>query len=441
MDGSRRAFGTGIAHWLVAFLLVTAENILWALAGEAPRAAKQHPELTVLAYVTPWNPRGKDLVDEYREKFDIICPVWYTIHADEQAGAYEVKGAPPTDGDAEWYRQLQQASSTGADPVRVAPRFLLDGWDQADYQALIYNDTRWRLLSDSIVEVVEKMHYDGAVFESGATQALAPPLSVLADSLHAQHKILVIVSPPIRTATPSDGASVNAHNDMILGSIASLATAADYLSIMTYDMSGPVGRESTRSFPEGTPVRAAQQKGRVREPASNTNADWVKENLAAFMLAADPAVAEPEFGTEQQFRLEPGGATTTFLAGLPLYGYTYPVVFMEERTGRLLTQLPTSKDAAVAVLQGPGEPISTVDIQKLLEQHRAEVLEAHDGEYFFDYVKGNSFWRTFLPTQESMAHTIATALALAQDELHSPGNVGVALWEVGQSSPELLSTL
>ena len=52
---------------------------------------EQHSELTVLGYVTPWNPRGKHLTEEYRRKFDLVSPVWYTVHADEsQPGRSQV---------------------------------------------------------------------------------------------------------------------------------------------------------------------------------------------------------------------------------------------------------------------------------------------------------------------------------------------------------------
>src|SRR5262245_26238945 len=98
MDWARPSLvGTGIAHGLAALRRFAPGRSVGAFAADAPRVTKQHPELTVLAYVTPWNARGKGLVDEYREKFDIVCPVWYTIHVDEsQAGVYEVRGAPPT---------------------------------------------------------------------------------------------------------------------------------------------------------------------------------------------------------------------------------------------------------------------------------------------------------------------------------------------------------
>lgn len=174
---------------------------------------KRHPDLPVLGYVTPWNPRGKQLVEDYREKFDLVSPVWYTVHADEANvdGVYAVRGGPPAKEDEDWYQRLQNptASSGAAKSLQVVPRFILDGWDQDNFQNLIFNETRWRLLSDAIMDVVAERSFDGVVFESGASYALGPPLTKLSEVLHAQEKLLILVMPPVRA--PGDGMT-DEHN-------------------------------------------------------------------------------------------------------------------------------------------------------------------------------------------------------------------------------------
>jgi len=168
---------------------------------------KRHPDLPVLGYVTPWNSRGKQLVEDYREKFDLVSPVWYTVHADEAATeeVYVVRGGPPAKEDEAWYQRLQKptASSDAAKPLQIVPRFILDGWDQEDFQNLLFNETRWRLLSDIIVDVVVERSFDGVVFESGASYALGAPLTKLSELLHAKDKLLILVMPPVRA--PGDG--------------------------------------------------------------------------------------------------------------------------------------------------------------------------------------------------------------------------------------------
>lgn len=168
---------------------------------------KRHPDLPVLGYVTPWNSRGKQLVEDYREKFDLVSPVWYTVHADEASvdEVYAVRGGPPSKEDEAWYQRLQKptTSSGAARPLQIVPRFILDGWDQDNFQNLIFNETRWRLLSEAIMDVVAERSYDGVVFESGATYALGPPLTKLSEVLHAKDKLLILVMPPVRA--PGDG--------------------------------------------------------------------------------------------------------------------------------------------------------------------------------------------------------------------------------------------
>lgn len=174
---------------------------------------KRHPDLPVLGYVTPWNPRGRQLMEDYRDKFDLVSPVWYTVHADEaKAGAgevYVVRGGPPAKEDEEWYRRLQSPVSGGARSIQVVPRFILDGWDQDNFQNLVFNETRWRLLSDAIMGVVAERSFDGVVFESGASYALGPPLTKLSEVLHANDKLLILVMPPVRA--PGDGMT-DSHN-------------------------------------------------------------------------------------------------------------------------------------------------------------------------------------------------------------------------------------
>lgn len=174
---------------------------------------KRHPDLPVLGYVTPWNSRGKQLVEDYREKFDLVSPVWYTVHADEAKPdeVYAVRGGPPAKEDEDWLTRLQKptSSSSAAKPLQIVPRFILDDWNQENFQNLVFNETRWQLLSDTIMDVVAEMSFDGVVFESGASYALGPPLTRLSEVLHAKDKLLILVMPPVRA--PGDG-TTDAHN-------------------------------------------------------------------------------------------------------------------------------------------------------------------------------------------------------------------------------------
>lgn len=437
---------------------------------------RRHTDLAVLGYVTPWNTAGNQLVEEYRGKFDIVSPVWYTVHADEAKtdGVYEVRGGPPADQDVEWYKRLQQpsTSSDGAElkPLKVAPRFILDGWTQDDYHRLVFNETRWQILSDVVNKIVNDMSYDGIVFESGATYALAPSLTALSRALRDASKILVVVMQPVRTPgerfdalAGNQAQMVEALNDVILKSLPQLALVADFFSVMTYDMTGPGGREiSRRDVGQDSKIGKAAAQGNVREPGPNTSADWVRENLVAFIEASDPSTANEQFF---EFIPESHQVARKFLMGQPLYGYKYPVFYADAATGKIVKPTPVDPSPEHAIMTGVaapkprhrapegskpilragGEPITAREIRDILNEHKPEVFKLEpEGEYYFDFdsKKDEGWTRVFLPMGEGMGHVMDVIGDVVEDDLqYSFGGAGIALWEVGQSSEELLASI
>ncbi|PWZ03610.1 hypothetical protein BCV70DRAFT_197812 [Testicularia cyperi] len=522
---------------------------------------KQNPTLPVLGYVTPWNSRGKQLVSQFRSKFDLVSPVWYTIlaHTSEldsrAAGStapststtYKLSGAPPSPEDEEWYLDLQDAQKGSV--VQVVPRFYLDAWQQIDYSDLLSNSTLWTMLSNTIVDEVLKKGYDGAVFESAATYLLFEPLRELANALHSHNKTLVAVLPPIRTLTsqnihPSSKAKLGStelsQNRMLLQSLPQLTTVVDWFSIMTYDMSGQGGQVSNitgKHFPHESPLRQAK-KGSLRQAGPNTNPTWIRENVDAMANAATPPPSRPaqtepesesepepgiaskhkrkqtmfgemheemqdmfglgsdpsdpfnydEFGSnvdeddqdeqdserldgdkthpEQDSKL-PRQTTAKFLMGLPMYGYRYPLFFIDKTTGQGVPLRPPSDaqefevrqgdDSTVPFLRGPGEALTMPQITELIQDHDGYLAyDAASAESFFDYLEQipldskavqhgvrpgeHVYWRIFLPTRTSMQHRLAS-IHTTDPPSHQPPQVGVSLWEVGQASKLLLADL
>lgn len=444
------------------------------IATENDQPPRQHPTLPVLGYVTPWNSRGKQLVEDYRQKFDIISPVWYTIHA--VGDGYEVKGAPPADEDEEWYKRLQHPAkaSDGKElqPVKVAPRFILDGWSEDDYRQFIFNETRWGLLSDVVMDVVQNMGYEGIVFESGATHALPGSLIKLSEALHSHDKILVLVMQPIRPVgdnfdelSEKRAALIQETNHMILQNLPYLAMIADYISVMSYDMTGPGGREIGPGVIAGEgKIAEAVAKGNVREPGPNTSADWVRENLIRFVEATVEA-GNPNLQQQWSLNLESQQSSCKFLLGVPLYGYKYPILYVDKAQGRLVEPTPVdllpnkplitsaagtkvrkkAPDGSMAILRDRGEAITANEIINLIRDNKPEAIRMEpEGEYYFDYEDkpGTGFWRVFLPAKDSLSHVLDTIKEVTEDNvINSFGGAGVALWEVGQSSEGLLQSL
>ncbi|KAJ4401745.1 hypothetical protein N0V82_010844 [Gnomoniopsis sp. IMI 355080] len=433
--------------------------------------ARRYPDLPVLGYVTPWHSRGKQLVEDNRHKFDIVSPVWYTVHA--KGDGYEVQGGPPAEEDDEWYKRLQQAatSANGVElkPLQVVPRFMLDGWNEDDYRQFVFNTTRWEALSDAVLEVVKEKNFDGVVFESGATHLLPQSLVKLSEALHGNDKLLIVVMQPIRPVgsdfdalAGNQAAMIDATNNLILRALPQLSLVADYFSIMTYDMSGPGGRAVSQKDIQNEKMSEAAATHDIREPGPNTNAAWVRENLITFVEATDPATANQ---LQFQASLEALQASRKFLMGVPLYGYKYPVVFADKVTGKFIKPTPTIPlhehammtgaaalknrpkipENAKPIMRDAGEPMTATQIADVLKEHQPEIFKLEsEGEYYFDYQpERNDIWtRVFLPTVEGITHVMNTIKDVVDDDLvYNFGGAGVALWEVGQSTEELLASL
>lgn len=231
---------------------------------------------------------------------------------------------------------------------------------------------------------------------------------------------------------------------MILEPLAGLSHYIDYFSVMTYDMSGPGGRElhDGTGFPDGSSIRRAIVQGQAREPGPNTSADWVRDNLVAFVEASAAGAMDPS-------QSPPGStlASRKFLMGMPLYGYKYPVLFVDKTTGDFVKRPSDGADgeAVTPVLRGAGEPVIMTEILDMIKEKKAQVLKSEeDGEYYFDYEKrpGTGCWRVFLPTSEGIRHVFDTIKDVVDDDLeYAFGGAGIALWEVGQSSTGLLASI
>nr|CDI56115.1 putative protein [Melanopsichium pennsylvanicum 4] len=250
---------------------------------------------TVLAYITPWNTKGLEMVDKFHDKIDMVSPVWYTIlvqpsslstgNTERQEATYILSGGPPDKSAERWLERKSAKSS-----LQITPRFYLDNWQQSDYANLLSNPLNWQSLSYLITQEVEKWDHDGVVFESAATHLLFEPLQTLSTSLkalpHKQgKKTLTVVLPPLRTKYSLGGQKLDStqlsQNRMIVQSIPQMAQVVDFFSIMTYDMSSAGGRVSNLSgkdFPKDSPIRGAKV-GSLRHPGPNTSPYWIGENI------------------------------------------------------------------------------------------------------------------------------------------------------------------
>ncbi|EST07134.1 Glycoside hydrolase, superfamily [Kalmanozyma brasiliensis GHG001] len=491
---------------------------------------------TVLAYITPWNPRGAELVDEYVDKIDLVSPVWYTIlisrdslSRSTQNGAdatYVLSGGPPSKTEESWLHRKQRQG------IKFTPRFYLDGWQQKDYADLLSNSDNWQRLADVITGEASKMGYDGVVFESAASHLLFEPIRTLHSAL--QGKLLTVVLPPLRT-TYSMGGRVDrtqeSQNRMIVQSIPQLAAVVDFFSIMTYDMSSAAGRVSDvegKDFPTDSPLRGAK-RGSLRQPGPNSSPKWIEENIrlieeatraaarariktaqakraaqqaaeAEAKLESDGEVEQlrdpsnpflyDDFGGQEELNEEAERQPTEqitlatleeqddlasirgkLLMGMPMYGYRYPIFWIDKSTGQGIPVPPPTNafegkelakrsdpsldTALLPFLRGPGEAVTMDTIVSILSDNDGAIIDSRsdDAEGWFDYtetvtresVKGREahgvkpgdeiYWRMYIPLPSTTKQSLA---ALEENDETRPG---VSLWELGQASSLLLHAL
>ncbi|KAJ1026323.1 hypothetical protein NDA16_002410 [Ustilago loliicola] len=480
----------------------------------------------------------------------MVSPVWYTVlvsrssavaaakdrwkqDKDGEDAEYVLSGGPTNRKEEAWLKRKLKPDS----PVKIIPRFFLDGWEQKDYANLLSNANNWNRLANAISEEVEKRNYDGVILESAATHLLFEPIQTLASALkaleprNAKPRILTAALPPLRTKHSLGGEKPDtmqdSQNRMIVQSIPQLAQVVDFFSIMTYGMSsagGRVSRISGKEFPDDSPLRGAK-KGSLRQPGPNTSPKWVEENMAMIEQATraaakaklvktkkqqeqeqeeeerqeqedveklkDPSspflyddfaatevldedeekAKEKQFEEEQQVIDELALIRGKLLMGMPMYGYQYPVFWIDKAVGQgvpvpppanaaqakqLLARADTSADSALlAFLRGPGEALTMDGIVSVLTDNDGVIVDTKqsDGEGWFDYAEtitketlkarqshgvkegDQIYWRLYLPLP-SATRTRLTALD-NKAELQA----GLSLWELGQASPILLNDL
>ncbi|ETS64392.1 hypothetical protein PaG_01245 [Moesziomyces aphidis] len=480
------------------------------LHNAPPTTSKDSSNRTVLAYITPWNSEGAAMVDAHAHKIDLVSPVWYTVlvaptNSTTPDATYILSGGPPGKTEETW---LAERLYQPWPRPRIVPRFYLDGWQQKDYADLLSAPSNWHRLAELIATEVHTRNYGGVVFESAATHLLFEPISTLNSALKREDKSLTVVMQPVRTPY-SIGAKVDrmqdSQNRMIVQSIPQLAAVVDFFSIMTYDMSSASGRISSfegKDFADDSPLRGAK-RGSLRQPGPNTSPRWIKQNVDLVLTATrtafkaslnpknddadeeertearlkDPSnpflysdFAATEELIEDEERDELAAVRGKLLMGMPMYGYRYPLFWIDSTgqgvpvpppsTPREAEHLhersaPSASNRVVPFLRGPGEAVTMQGIIDTISDHTGVIVNPDQthAEGWFDYTQiitkhdaipgakegDHLYWRLYLPLPHS---TRARTNALKELEDANPGlSLGVSLWELGQASPLLLNPL
>ncbi|PHZ08143.1 glycoside hydrolase [Rhizopus microsporus ATCC 52813] len=182
----------------------------------------KHFSSHVLAYVTPWNNRGYDIVKEFKGKFDYVSPVWYYI---QRRSPMEFDFDGEHDVDQSWMSEVRDIS-TGKG--KIVPRFQFRGWTGEDLRAFVTSEQEIQHLAKEINNQVIKYNFDGVVIECGYPAFFQKFLIELSTLLHQDQRELIVVLPSI-TDQYKQLMTPEMFNAM--------AQYIDKFSLMTYDYS------------------------------------------------------------------------------------------------------------------------------------------------------------------------------------------------------------
>lgn len=446
--------------------------------------SKANSGLDVLGYVTPWNPAGYQIAENYRGRINTVSPVWYTVKPDGDPSfrRYQVHGGPPTDEDALWYHRLQAPATDNTTrqslaPVKIMPRFQLEEWTPEDYRTLLSHTVEGLGFTEAIIAEVMTREYDGVVLETGAAWALRAPVQALSDRLHEEGKELVIVLPPLRHDTAES-------NQLILSAVTELSPFVDAIHVMTYDHLGQGGAlwHTESEIPEGS---ALQSEG-VRTFGPNTPLEWIERNVEGMsgQLEVDSSMFGGISGVDQAFGfhasyadvqagLSPSNVQSKLLVGVAAYGYTYPVGWLDPAAKPQIVLPPSSpihtkdnstdeqakfrrkaeeKEAARSdvwpILAKGGDPFTFNDLREVLRGSKVLVRRDEDsGENYVDYLKAREdgatqkrpdgteapiawYRRAYFPSPSTMNLRIET--------VQRAGARGIAIWDLGQGGSWLM---
>jgi spore germination protein len=268
--------------------------VLALMSGPRPAAAQQ-PRL-MLGYYVPYDATSWQSLVQHADALDIVAAQWVGIDACGNISST----------DDQTLKQLAQARN-----LQVVPSlFTLSGW--LNHQLLTDDDTSAHSI-EQIVAYVLAEDYDGfdldlEGIEAADRDAYSAFVARLADALHSQGKLLTLAIPA-------------KDRDVTVGwagayDYAALGLAADLVTVMAYEYSGPFsGPGSVAPYPWVDRVArfSGQQIGaeKVLLGLAFYGYDWNVTSGGAESLSYSQAVALAD-GTAAQPSFDPTSQSVTF---------------------------------------------------------------------------------------------------------------------------------
>ncbi|CAG8439444.1 1793_t:CDS:2 [Ambispora gerdemannii] len=204
-----------------------------------------------LAYVTPWNSHGYDIVKMVKGKFEYVSPVWYNIiRRPHLRNKYDLTGAH--DVDQTWISEIR-SNNKKQKYGKIVPRFRTQSWTETDYLSLLSSHDEMQQFAKVLADECHTQNFDGLVLEMGIASIflLRDLVQELGELLHQQGKELILVVSPIRTGVPPS---------LTAAQFDDFSFFVDRFSVMVYDYSTSLGNSQ----------------------GPNADINWVEDNILHF---------------------------------------------------------------------------------------------------------------------------------------------------------------
>ncbi|ORY48020.1 hypothetical protein BCR33DRAFT_695843 [Rhizoclosmatium globosum] len=158
-------------------------------------------EQVVLAYITPWNNRGYDVVKDFRGKFSHLSPVWYQLRPTHSSKGPAFALTGDHDVDQGWIKEVTEPVTPTHGPFagstitpKIVPRFVIEIQAREELEALVKDHSHADSVATLIVKECRKQKHSGFVLEfiySGYTPYLIETLSAAAKQNKLQFFLVI----------------------------------------------------------------------------------------------------------------------------------------------------------------------------------------------------------------------------------------------------------
>ena len=207
---------------------------------------------TVLAYLTPWNSKGYDVVKIFAKKFTHVSPVWLQLRMDSEEAKASIHGVH--DVDYQWMKAVRAVNPS----IKILPRLIFEAWSQVDLNTLFEEANMAGTIGRQLTDFAKKYELDGFVLEmwnAFAVQQRDQVIHLIA-KMYALFKknhlqLILVIPPPLHHG---GRAGLVTRSD-----VERLAPYVHGFSVMTYDYST------------------------VQRPGPNSPIEWVRDCITALV--------------------------------------------------------------------------------------------------------------------------------------------------------------